>query len=262
MKIVEKIQKLGQRGIAFCTRCGISCLFLLRTIVRKPRPLRSFPLLLEQLYVVGVLSLIIIVVSGVFIGMVLALQGYNILQKFGTVAQLGQLIALSVTREMGPVITALLFAGRAGSALTAEIGLMQATEQIASMEMMAVDPLWKIIAPRFWAGVIALPVLTAIFDVVSVFGGYLVGVKWLGIDAGQFWSNMQAAVDFRVDVVNGLIKSAVFGVVVTWIAVYQGFYTEPTAAGIGRSTTKTVVYSSLAILGFDFILTAFMVGGW
>lgn len=259
---ISAIQRLGKRGITFCEHCGVACLFLLRTIMRKPRVLRLFPLLVEQLYVVGVLSLIIVVVSGVFIGMVLGLQGYNILQKFGTVSQLGQLVALSVTRELGPVITALLFAGRAGSALTAEIGLMQATEQIASMEMMAVDPLWKIIAPRFWAGIIALPVLTAIFNIVAVYGGYLVGVEWLGIDQGQFWSNMQASVDFRVDVVNGLLKSAVFGFIVTWIAVYQGFYSTPTAAGISRATTKTVVYSSLAILGFDFILTAFMVGGW
>lgn len=262
MLIIQSVQRLGQRGIAFCEHCGISCLFLLRTLLRKPRLIRFLPLLAEQLYALGVLSLIIIVVSGLFIGMVLGLQGYNILQKFGTVAQLGQLVALSVTREMGPVITALLFAGRAGSALTAEIGLMQTTEQIASMEMMAVDPLWKVIAPRFLAGLIAMPILTAIFNIVAVYGGYLVGVEWLGIDVGQFWSNMQASVDFRGDVVNGLIKSAVFGFIVTWIAVYQGFYSEPTAAGISRATTKTVVYSSLAILGFDFVLTAFMVGGW
>lgn len=260
--MITLIQKFGRFGISFCERLGISGIFILRTVIRKPRFLRFFPLLVEQLYVIGVLSLIIIAVSGVFIGMVLGLQGYNILQKFGTVSQLGQLVALSVVRELGPVITGLLFAGRAGSALTAEIGLMQATEQIASMEMMAVDPLWKIISPRFWAGIIAMPILTAIFNVVAVFGGYLVGVKWLGIDAGQFWSNMQASVDFRVDVLNGLIKGLVFGVVVTWIAVYQGFYAKPTAEGIGSSTTKTVVYSSLAILALDFILTAFMLGGW
>jgi phospholipid/cholesterol/gamma-HCH transport system permease protein len=262
LKLIDVIRKLGQMGIAFCGRMGISGIFLARTIFRKPRLLRFFPLLVEQLYFVGVLSLVIIAVSSLFIGMVLALQGYNILQKFGTVAQLGQLVALSVTRELGPVITGLLFAGRAGSALTAEIGLMQATEQIASMEMMAVDPLWKVIAPRFWAGLISVPILTAIFNMVAVFGGYLVGVEWLGIDGGLFWSNMQASVDFRVDVINGLIKSVVFGGVVTWIAVYQGYYSIPTSAGISRSTTKTVVYSSLAILGLDFILTAFMVGGW
>lgn len=261
-KLIQLIENFGQKGLAFCERVGIAGIFLTRTALRRPRFLRFLPLLIEQLYFIGVLSLVIVVVSSLFIGMVLGLQGYNILQKFGTVAQLGQLVALSVVRELGPVITGLLFAGRAGSALTAEIGLMQATEQIASMEMMAVDPLWKIIAPRFWAGVISMPVLTAVFDAIAIFGGYLVGVEWLGIDAGQFWSNMQAAVDFRVDVINGLIKSVVFGCIVTWIAVYQGYYTVPTASGISRATTRTVVYSSLAILGLDFILTAFMVGGW
>jgi phospholipid/cholesterol/gamma-HCH transport system permease protein len=205
---------------------------------------------------------VIIVLSGLFIGMVLALQGYNILQRFGSVAQLGELVALSVVRELGPVISGLLFAGRAGSALTAEIGLMQATEQLASMEMMAVDPLWRVIAPRFWAGVISMPVLTAVFCIVAVFGGYLVGVDWLGVDPGQFWSNMRASVDFHTDIVNGIIKGFVFGIVVTWIAVYQGYYTVPTAAGIGRATTKTVVYGSLAVLGLDFVLTSFMLGGW
>lgn len=260
--MIDKIQKLGRFGINFCAHLGLSGIFLLRTILRKPRLVKFFPLLLEQIYAVGVLSLIIIILSGVFIGMVLGLQGYNILQKFGAVAQLGQLVALAIVRELAPVITGLLFAGRAGSALTAEIGLMQATDQIASIEMMAVDPLWKIIAPRLWAGIIAMPILTAVFSAVAVFGGYLVGVLWLGVDPGQFWSNMQASVDFRIDVVNGIIKGLVFGVAVTWIAVYQGFYTVPTALGISRSTTKTVVYSSLAILGLDFILTAVMLGGW
>jgi phospholipid/cholesterol/gamma-HCH transport system permease protein len=260
--VIESIQKLGKTGIKFCEHCGVAGIFLLRSIIRKPKIIKLFPLLIEQLYFVGVLSLIIIVVSALFIGMVLALQGYNILQKFGTVEQLGQLVALSVVRELGPVITGLLFAGRAGSALTAEIGLMQATEQLASMEMMAVDPLWRIIAPRFWAGLISMPALTAIFGAVAIFGGYLVGVKWLGVDAGQYWSNMQSSVDFNIDVMNGIIKALVFGFVVTWIAVYQGYYTIPTAAGISRATTKTVVYSSLAILGLDFVLTAFMLGGW
>ena len=260
--ILTRIQKMGQTGIAFCERIGLAGLFLIRTLLRKPRLIKFFPLLIEQIYIVGVYSLVIVVVSGLFIGMVLALQGYNILQKFSSAEQLGQLVALSVVRELGPVITGLLFAGRAGSALTAEIGLMQTTEQIASMEMMAVDPLWKVISPRFWAGVISMPVLTAIFDIVAVFGGFLVGVKWLGVDVGQFWSNMQASVDFRIDIVNGLIKGVVFGIVVTWIAVYQGYYSTPTAAGISRATTKTVVYSSLAILGLDFVLTAFMLGGW
>jgi len=260
--MIKFLQQLGSNGINFCARLGVSGLFLFRTLLRNPRPYKFFPLLIEQMYVVGVLSLIIIVISSLFIGMVLALQGYNILDKFGATQELGQLIALSVIRELAPVITGLLFAGRAGSALTAEIGLMQATEQISSMEMMAVDPLWRVIAPRFWAGFISMPILTAIFMIIAVFGGYLVGVKWLGVDIGQFWSHMQAAVNFRIDTVNGIIKSIVFGFAITWIAVYQGYYSLPTAEGIGRATTRTVVYSSLVILGLDFILTSFMLGGW
>ena len=197
-----------------------------------------------------------------FIGMVVALQGYNTLQKFGAEQELGQLLALSVVRELGPVVSALLFAGRAGSALTAELGLMRATEQLSSMEMMAVDPLWKIVSPRFWAGFISLPLLTILFNLTAIYGGQLVGVNWLGVDAGSFWTNMQTAVDFRIDILNGVIKSVVFGVVVTWIAVYQGFYSDPNAAGISRETTKTVVFSSLMILELDFVLTAMMMEGW
>lgn len=260
--MIEWIVKLGRSGISFCHQVGVSGLFLLKTVFRNPKMARLTPLVIEQIYSVGVLSLVIIALSGLFIGMVLALQGYNILERFGSVEQLGQLVALSVVRELGPVIGGLLFAGRAGSSLTAEIGLMQATEQLASMEMMAVDPLWRVIAPRFWGGIISLPILIAIFCVIAMFGSYLVGVEWLGVDPGQFWSNMQASVNFRTDVVNGIIKGFVFGIVVTWIAVYQGYYTVPTAAGIGRSTTKTVVYGSLAVLGLDFILTSFMLGGW
>ena len=256
------IQHLGKIGITCCERMGLSGIFLLRTLFRRPRLTKLAPLIIEQIYAEGVLSLIIIIISALFIGMVLALQGYNILVKFGTTAQLGQLVALSVVRELGPVITGLLYAGRAGSALTAEIGLMQATEQIASMEMMAVDPMWRVIAPRFWAGIISMPTLTLIFNAVAIFGGFLVGVHWLGVDGGQFWSNMQASVSFDKDVLNGIIKSCVFGVAVTWIAVYEGYYTVPTSLGISRATTKTVVYSSLAILGLDFILTACMLGGW
>ena len=260
--MIDWIEKLGRSGILFCERVGRSGLFLLRTVIRRPRIVRLFPLIVEQIYAVGVLSTIIIVLSSLFLGMVLALQGYNILERFGAVEQLGQLVALSVVRELGPVIGGLLFVGRAGSALTAEIGLMQTTEQLVSMEMMAVDPLWRVIAPRFWAGVISMPILIAIFCVVAVFGSYLVGVEWLGVDGGQFWSNMQAAVKFREDIMNGIIKSLAFGVVTTWVAVYQGYYSMPTAAGMGRATTKTVVYGSLAVLGIDFILTSFMVGGW
>ena len=256
------IYLLGKKTIAFITCLGAAGIFLFKTIFRRPRLLKLFPLLMEQLYFIGVLSLIIIVVSGVFIGMVIALQGYHTLSKFGATVQLGQLLALTITRELGPVMTALLFAGRAGSALTAEIGLMKTTEQLSSMEMMGVDPLSRVIAPRFWGGVISMPLLNVIFSMIAVYGGYWVGVKWLGVDCGSFWSNMQASVNFHADVLSGIIKSVVFGIVVTWIAVYQGFNTDPTATGISCATTRTVVYSSLAILGLDFILTAMMINGW
>lgn len=194
--------------------------------------------------------------------MVLGLQGYTVLVKFGAEQALGQLIALSMVRELGPVVGALLFAGRAGSALTAEIGLMKATEQLSSMEMMGVDPLKRIVAPRFWAGQISLPILTLIFNAVAIIGGYVVGVDWLGVDSGSFWATMQNAVDFNEDVFNGVIKSLVFGGVITWIAVFQGLDSIPTSEGIGRATTKTVVYSSLCILGLDFFLTAVMFRGF
>ncbi|MCD6056091.1 MAG: mlaE [Gammaproteobacteria bacterium] len=256
------LQQLGHSGIETCQKLGRSFLFLLHVLIRPPRLFKTFPLLIRELYSVGVLSLVIIIVSGIFIGMVVSLQGHHILIKFSAEQELGQLVALSVVRELGPVVTALLFAGRAGSALTAEIGLMKTTEQLDSMEMMGVDPLWKIISPRFWAGFITMPILAVIFSAVAIGGGYVVGVDWLGVDGGSFWSNMQSAVDFRLDVVNGIIKSVVFGIVVTWIAIYQGYDTVPTAEGVSRATTRTVVYSSLAILGLDFILTATMLGGW
>jgi phospholipid/cholesterol/gamma-HCH transport system permease protein len=260
--MVDAITRLGQFGVAFCERIGVAGMILFRALVRKPNWKHGFPDLIEQLYSVGVLSFVIIVVSGLFIGMVVGLQGYNTLEKFGASQALGQLLALSIVRELGPVVTGLLFAGRAGSALTAEIGLMKATEQLSSMEMMAVDPLRRVIAPRFWAGFISMPLLAIIFSAVAIYGGYLIAVQWLGLDAGSFWSNMQSAVEFKADVLNGIIKTIVFGFVVTWIAVFQGYECVPTAEGIGRATTKTVVYSSLAILGLDFVLTAMMLGGW
>lgn len=256
------MRRLGQSGIEFCGSLGRSGLLVASTLWRVPKWRRSFFFLLEQLYAVGVLSLLVILVSAMFIGMVVSLQGHNTLAKFGAAQELGRLVALSVVRELGPVVTALLFAGRAGSALTAEIGFMKTTEQLASMEMMGVDPLWRVISPRLWAGFIAMPILTLIFNAIAIYGGYLVGVQWLGVDSGSFWSNMQAAVDFRVDVMGGIIKSIVFGFVVTWIAVYQGLNTIPNPLGISRATTRSVVYSSLAILGLDFILTAIMLGGW
>lgn len=260
--MLDSIARLGNRGVQVVQNIGNSGLFLITMLFRKPNIPKLWPLLRHQLYFVGVLSCLIIVVSALFIGMVVGLQGYNTLQKFGAASQLGQLLALSIARELGPVVSALLFAGRAGSALTAEIGLMKATEQLSSMDMMGVDPLGRVIYPRFMAGFIALPVLALIFSAVAIYGGYFIGVHWLGVDAGSFWSNMQAAVNFRTDVFSGIIKSLVFAFVVTWIAVFQGFECVPTAEGISQATTKTVVYSSLAVLGLDFLLTAMMIGDW
>lgn len=259
--MIRRVQALGRNTFSVLQETGHTTLFLLQVLFGRSKSRDSFKLLIIQLYYVGVFSLLIIAISGMFIGMVLGLQGYTILVKFGAVDALGQLIALSLVRELGPVVGGLLFAGRAGSALTAEIGLMKTTEQLASMEMMGVDPLKRIIAPRFWAGQIAMPILTLIFIGVAIYGGYLVSVPWLGADNGAFWANMQASVNFYEDVVNGIIKSVVFGTVVTWIAVYQGFECLPTAEGIARATTRTVVYSSLWILGLDFVLTAVMFGG-
>lgn len=261
MYIADSLQNLGREGLSICQNYGRSALFLYHSLIGRPAFRKGLGLLIPQLYMTGVLSLIIIVVSALFIGMVLGLQGYTILVKFGAEHALGQLIALSLVRELGPVVSALLFAGRAGSAMTAEIGLMKITEQLASMEMLGVDPLRRIIAPRFWAGQIAMPILALIFTSVAIYGGYMVGVNWLGVDDGAFWSNMQTSVDFYDDVVNGLIKSVVFGTVVTWIALYQGYVCPPTSEGIGKATTRTVVFSSLAILGMDFLLTAVMFGG-
>ncbi|RAU19934.1 lipid asymmetry maintenance ABC transporter permease subunit MlaE [Nitrincola tibetensis] len=254
------MQKLGHRTLSKLAAFGRSGQILFQSVVAKPAPVMMFPLLIKQIYFVGVLSLIIIVVSGLFIGMVLGLQGYTILADYGSEEAVGQMVALSLVRELAPVVTALLFAGRAGSALTAEIGLMKATEQLASLEMIGVDPLRRIIAPRLYAGFICMPLLTMIFAVVGVWGAALVAVDWLGIYSGSYWVNMQQSVDFMSDVVNGLIKAVVFGFVVTWIAVYQGYDCVPTSEGISQATTRTVVYSSLAVLGLDFILTALMFG--
>jgi phospholipid/cholesterol/gamma-HCH transport system permease protein len=258
--ISRRVQLLGRIGLHFFADAGRATLFLYQSLTARPDWTNGFHRLMHQLYSVGVLSLLIIVLSSLFIGMVLGLQGYNILNKFGAEHALGQLIALSLVRELGPVMGALLYAGRAGSALTAEIALMKTTEQLSSMEMMAVDPLHRIIAPRFWAGQLSMPILTLIFNCVAILGGYMVGVEWLGVDNGAFWANMQSAVDFREDVVNGIIKSVVFGTVATWIAVFQGIDCIPTAEGVARATTRTVVYSSLAVLGLDFVLTAVMFG--
>ena len=217
-------------------------------------------LVLRQLYSVGVLTLIIIVVSGLFVGMVMGLQGYNTLVDFGAEESLGVLVSLSLVRELGPVVTALLFAGRAGSALTAEIGLMKATEQLSGMEMMAVDPLQRVLAPRFLAAFISMPILAVIFNAVGIYGGYFVGVGLLGVDDGAFWTQMQDKVDLHSDIYNGIIKSVVFGFVAGWIALFEGYDAVPTAEGVGRATTQTVVHSALAVLGLDFVLTALMFG--
>lgn len=257
---VENIVRLGRVGLASVQAMGRAGMMLYNAVVGFSPYGSLWPLLVKQIYSVGVLSLVIIIVSGFFIGMVLGLQGYNTLIRFGAEQAIGQLVALSLVRELGPVVTGLLFAGCAGSALTAEIGLMKITEQLSSMEMIGVDPLKRIIAPRFWAGVISMPLLAVIFSMMGVMGGAVVGVCWLGIDDGSFWSSMHQAVDFQEDVISGIIKSLVFGVVVTWIAVFQGYDTVPTSEGIGRATTRTVVYASLAVLGLDFILTAVMFG--
>jgi len=215
----------------------------------------------DQVHFLGNYSLAIIAVSGLFVGFVLGLQGYYTLQRYGSSEALGLLVALSLVRELGPVVAALLFASRAGSAITAEIGMMKATEQLSAMEMMAVDPIARVVAPRFWGGVISMPLLAALFSAMGIFGGYLVGVQLIGVDEGSFWSQMQASVDFRQDILNGVIKSFVFGIIVSWVAVFEGYDAEPTAEGVSGATTRTVVTSSLAILAADFILTAFMFTG-
>ncbi len=255
------LQALGRSTLVVLTRLGREGLFLLR-LLRALAFLASRPgLLVPQIHFAGVRSLPIILVSGFFVGMVLGLQGYINLVKFGAASSLGTLVALSLVRELGPVMAALLYAGRAGSALTAEIGLMKTTEQLASMEMMAVDPFKRVLAPRFLAGFIAMPLLAAIFTAMGILGGYFVAVEQLGTDSGAFWSQMQASVHFHEDIVNGvLIKSIVFGVVANWIALFEGYDTAPTAEGIGRATTRTVVNTSLAVLGLDFLLTALLFG--
>lgn len=258
--ILDLLQRLGASALGVAERLGRGNLFLLHVLTGFPALLPRFGLVVQQLFSVGVLSLLIIAVAGLFVGMVLALQGYNTLVDFGATESLGVMVALSLVRELGPVVAGLLFAGRAGSALTAEIGLMKATEQLSAMEMMAVDPLHRIVAPRFLAGIISMPLLAAIFSALGVIGGYFVAVGLLGVDEGAFWSQMQAKVDLQEDIFNGVIKSLVFGFVVTWIAVFEGYDAVPTSEGVSRATTNTVVHGSLAVLGLDFILTALMFG--
>lgn len=242
-------------------RLGFASRFFWLMLRHSGSSFRRFHLIIREIYFAGVLSLIIILVSGLFVGMVLGLQGYDTLVRYGSSEALGVLVSLSLVRELGPVVAALLFASRAGSAMTAEIGLMKATEQLAAMEMMAVNPIARVIAPRFWAGVISMPLLAALFSAMGVLGGYLVGVVMIGVDEGSFWSQMQAAVDFREDILNGVIKSFVFGIAITWIAVFEGYDAPPTAEGVSGATTRTVVTASLSILALDFILTALMFRG-
>ena len=256
--LLDRLQSIGHRSLSSVQRLGRGHIFLLQVLPAMQGMLFRPSLLIRQLYSVGVQTLLIIVVAGLFVGMVIALQAYNALVDFGAEDSVSVMVVLSLLRELGPVVTALLFAGRAGSALTAEIGLMKATEQLSGMEMMAVNPLERVVAPRFLAGFISMPLLAAIFSAVGVMGGYLVAVELLGLDAGAFWSQAVAKVDLYHDLANGMIKSAVFGFVVVWIAVFEGYDCVPTSEGLGQATTRTVVHSSLAILGLDFVLTALM----
>lgn len=259
--LLDPLAELGHVVLSALARLGLVGRFFVGILGVLWVPLRRFSLLVREVYFSGFRSLLIVTVSGLFVGMVLAVQGYEVLQRFGSSETLGVLVALSLVRELGPVVTALLFAGRAGSATTAEIGLMQATDQIAAMDMMAVNPMARIIAPRFLAAVVSVPVLACLFISAGIFGSYLVGVQLIGIDEGAFWSQMQASVDFRLDVMNGLIKAVVFGVAIGLISVFEGYYAPPTAEGVSSATTRTVVISSLAVLMLDFVLTVWMFRG-
>ena len=256
--LVSGLADLGQSVRSKLAELGFAARLFVKLFALTPSTLLRFGLVRDQIFFLGNYSLAIIAVSGLFVGFVLGLQGFYTLQRYGSSEALGLLVALSLVRELGPVITALLFAGRAGTALTAEIGLMKAGEQLSAMEMMAVDPIRRILAPRLWGGVIAMPLLAAVFSAVGVAGGWMVGVLMIGIDAGSFWSQMQGGVDVWRDVGNGVIKSMVFGVTVTFVALYQGFEAQPTPEGVSRATTRTVVVASLAVLGLDFLLTAWM----
>jgi phospholipid/cholesterol/gamma-HCH transport system permease protein len=258
MKLLERIRALGAASLDVFAALGHNTYFFIDLLKHSPSALKRFYLVVAQIHAIGNYSLIIIVASGLAVGFVLGLQGYYTLTRYGADESLGLLVALSLVRELGPVVTGLLFAGRAGTSLTAEIGLMKAGEQLAAMEMMAVDPRSRVLAPRFVGGIVAMPLLAALFSSVGIIGGYVVGVGLIGIDSGAFWSQMQAGVDVYDDVGNGIVKSIVFGVAITFVALYQGFESRPTPEGVARATTRTVVISSLAVLGLDFVLTAMM----
>jgi phospholipid/cholesterol/gamma-HCH transport system permease protein len=259
--MINSIRNLGTRGINGLWRAGAMGRFFMLILANSGTSFRRFQLTIREVYFAGVMSLVIIMVSGLFIGMVLGLQGFETLEHYGAEETMGVLVALSLVRELGPVVTALLFASRAGSAITAEIGLMKATEQLKAMDMMAIDPMARVVAPRFWAGAISMPLLAGLFSATGIFGGYLVATLLVGVDSGVFWSNLHAAVDFRYDVLNGFVKSIVFGIAISIIATFEGFDADPTAEGVARATTRTVVTSALTVLLLDLILTGFMLRG-
>ncbi len=259
--IVRGLRLVGRLTVNGVWQLGCATRFMALTLARSALTFRRPRLLLDEIYFAGALSLIIISVSGLFVGLVLGLQGYETLKRYGSAEAVGTLVALSLVRELGPVVSALLFASRAGSAMTAEIGIMKSTEQLSAMEMMAVDPFSRVISPMFWGGFLSTPLLAAIFSAMGVFGGYLITVVVIGVDPGAFWSQMQANVDLRDDIGNGVIKSVVFGAAVTAIALFEGYDSPPTAEGVSRAVTRTVVTSALAVLALDFVLTAFMFTG-
>ena len=259
--LFDLLRKIGATTIDGVWRLGFIARFFCAVLRYSGQSFRRLPLTIREIYFSGVLSLLIILVSGLFVGMVLGLQGYDILQRFGSSDALGIMVALSLLRELGPVVAGLLFASRAGSAVTAEIGLMKTTEQLQAMDMMAVNPVARVVAPRFWGGVISMPLLAALFSAMGIFGGWLIGVVVIGVDDGAFWAQMRASVDFRYDVLNGVIKSFVFGMAVSLIAVFEGYDCQPTAEGVSRAITRTVVSSALVILALDFVLTSFMFRG-
>ena len=255
---MNPVTALGARTLATLRSLGHAAFFFVELMRAIPAALRRFGLVVVQIHAIGNLSLLIILASGLAVGFVLALQLYYALVVYGAAESLGLIVNLSLVRELGPVVTGLLFAGRAGTSLTAEIGLMKAGEQIAAMEMMAIDPKSRVLAPRFLAGIVSMPILAILFSTIGILGAYVVAVLLIGVDAGNFWSIMQSRVDVWRDVANGIVKSAVFGVICTFVALYQGYETEATPEGVAYATTRTVVISSLAVLGMDFILTALM----
>jgi phospholipid/cholesterol/gamma-HCH transport system permease protein len=249
------IKELWESAYEALEGLGAITRFFLRMVGHTPRALLRIDLIVQQIFNSGALSLVIIMLSGLFVGMVLGLQGFQLLQRFGSAEALGVAAAIGLVKELGPVVTALLFAGRAGTSLASELGLMRATDQLSAMEMMAVDPIERVVVPRFLGGVITMPLLAAIFSVIGIYGAQLVGVQIMGVDSGSFWSQMRAGVDLR-DVNEGVVKSTIFGIACSLIAVYEGYNAMPTAEGVGRATTRTVVTSAVVVLFLDYLLTS------